>query len=250
MKKLSRVERKRRRKKIYIAMFFTLLLGVAALIIVFKTEMFLIDRIRVRGNEKVLANKIALFSSIEEGQNIFKINKRNGEKHIYDIPYIKSVEIKRELPREIIISVEERIGEIQVRDGSDFLLLDKEGYILDKLDKSNDSLIQIEGLDIKNKTLGENVFVENKNPDHIDFIKIAEDLNMLSNFRYIDMQDDKSLNILLLNDIKVEFGSVNNVEYKLKILNEVLIDIEKNNIKAKMILMDKGENPVLVLDDK
>lgn len=250
MNKLSRVQRKMRRRRIFFSIIFTLATVFALFMLILNTKFFAINNIRVLGNNKVLANKIILLSSIQEGENIFKISTTDGEKNIIKLPYIKNVKIKRKFPREIVINIEERKEAMQIKDISSFVVLDKDGYILDNVSEKDEKLTEIIGLNFKNKDIGENIFIENENKDEVEFIKTAEDLDMLSKFIEINMEDNRKINILLFNEIKVVFGTINNVKYKLNLLNEVLDDIEDKQLDPKMILMDKGENPIVVLKDK
>lgn len=250
MKKISRVERKKRRRKVFLIVLSTALAGFLILMFMLKSDLFLVDKIKVEGNKKVLANKIALFSSIQKGENIFEISTKDAENNIITLPYIKEVEVKRKLPRQVIINVEERKEKIKIKAASSFLILDNEGYILDNRDNADEKLSEVLGLNIHNKKPGENVFIENKDKSKVDFLVEAEGSNMIESFKFISMEDSKNVNILTFNDIEVVFGSINNVKYKLGLLNEVLKDIEKRDLKVKMILMDKGDNPVVVLDDE
>lgn len=250
MGKVSRVQRKRRRKKVFLSIVFTFVVGFLIFMLMLNTKFFSINNINVIGNEKVLLNKIILLSSIQNGENIFKISTKDAEKNISTLPYIKSVEVNRKIPKEIIIKIEERKERIQIKDISSFLILDEEGYILDNVGKENKNLTEIIGLNVKNKTSGENAFINNEEKPKIELIMKSVGLDMLSKFKCIDMEDNTNIKILTFDDIEVVFGSINNVEYKLNMLSKVLRDIDEKKLNAKMILMNKGENPVVVLEDK
>ena len=56
--------------------------------------------------------------------------------------------------------------------------------------------------------------------------------------------------IELNNGVKVAFGTIDNVKYKLSFLFNILEDVEKRNINVKQILLNKGSNPIIVTDDK
>lgn len=249
MKKLSRVQKKRRRRKIFLSVVFTLIVGFSIFMLMLNTQFFSINNIEVLGNEKILSNKIILLSSIQEGENIFKISTGDAEKNISTLPYVKNVEIKRKIPKEIMINVKERKEEIQIKKISSFIVLDKEGYILNNVDKKDEYLTEIIGLNTQNKRIGENLFIDNEEQSKIEFIREAEGLNILSKFKYINMEDNTNINMLTFEEIEVVFGTINNVKYKLNLLNEVLNDIRDKKIRAKMVLMDKGENPIVVLKE-
>lgn len=249
MKKLSRVQRKKRRKKIFSTISIVTVIGFVILMIAINTDFFLIKKIAVAGNEKVESNKIILLSSIQEGENIFKISTRDAKKNIMTLPYVKDVEVKRNLPKEIKIKIEERKEKMRIKDISSFIILDEEGYILDNVDDKNEKLTEIIGFKIKNKTNGENVFIDNKEDLKVKFISQSQDLKMLSKFKHINMEDDENINILSFDNIEVVFGTIDNVEYKLNMLDKVFKDIDEKKLDVKMILMDKGDSPIVVLED-
>ena len=64
------------------------------------------------------------------------------------------------------------------------------------------------------------------------------------------MTDNDNINIELNNGILVAFGTINNVKYKLNLLNEIVKDIDKKGLSCKMILMDRGDNPIIVLNEE
>ncbi|HZK33093.1 MAG TPA: FtsQ-type POTRA domain-containing protein [Tissierellaceae bacterium] len=249
MKKMTRVQRKKRRRRIFLRIMLLVSLLFIIFILALKTEFFLIDNIKVMGNKKLIAKTIIDASNIEKKDNIFKISIKNSEKAIEELPYIKEVKIKRKLPKALIINVVERKGALQIKNISSYIILDKEGYILDIVSDKNNKFTELIGFHIENKVPGDNLFLDLEQ-FNANFIEEGENLNLLSQMEEINLLDDNNINILLLNGIDVAFGTIDNVKYKLSLLKEVLRDIEKKDLQCKMILMDRGENPIIVLEDE
>ena len=65
----------------------------------------------------------------------------------------------------------------------------------------------------------------------------------------IDKKSGNDINIKFKNGIFVAFGRLNNVKYKLSLLDEVLKDIDKKEFEVKEIIMNKGNHPILIIDD-
>ena len=63
------------------------------------------------------------------------------------------------------------------------------------------------------------------------------------------MEDIDSVNIKTNDDIKIAFGKLNNIRYRLNLLDSTLDYIKDEDISCTMILMDKGENPIIVTDE-
>lgn len=249
MKKLTRVQKKMRRRRIFFRSILLLSLLFLVFVLLLKTEIFLIGHIEVLGNNKISNKTIIDVSNIKKGENIFKISVKDSKKDIEELPYIKTVKIKRKLPKKIIIEVIERKEAIQIKNISSFIILDKEGYILNITDGKNSKLTELMGFEIGNKSIGDNFF-STIDEINLDFINEGQTLGLLSKMEKIDMSDNNNINILFFNGIKVAFGTIDNVKYKLNLLEEVLKDVEKKELECKMILMDRGENPIIVLEDE
>lgn len=249
MRKISRVEKKMKRRR----MFFRLLLIIFLIFIMFvlalNTDIFIIDNIKVLGNNKISKDIIINASSINTGENIFKISTRTSKKTIENLPYVKEAEIKRKFPKGILIEIIERKEIVQIKEISSYGFIDIDGYILDIVDVQNNQLPLLLGFNIGNKKAGDNLFSQIEFEQKKEFISEGNSIKILQKMKEIDMVDNNNVNILLNNSIPVAFGTLDDVKYKLNLLNEILIDIEKKQIPCKMILMNKGENPIIVLNE-
>ena len=130
MKKLTRVERKMKRRRNFFKFILLLLLMALGGVLALKTNFFIIDKIEIIGNNKIPKEDLITASSINVGENIFKISIKSGEENIKKIPYTKEIRIKRKFPKKITMEILERKEIAQVKDISSFLIIDKEGNIL------------------------------------------------------------------------------------------------------------------------
>lgn len=249
MNKLTRVEKKRRRKRFVLRLILFFALGTISIAYLFKSGFFNINNINITGNNTLSKELLVNASGINKEENIFKISLSNGEDEIRKLPYIKVVKIKRKLPKTIDINVIERTGVAQIKSISTYMLLDMEGYILELRDNKTENLPTLTGFNINNILPGDNIF-ENQNGSKVEeLIGDGDNHNMLSKIHEISYESEENINIILNNGISVAFGPLDNVKYKLRYLNEILIDIEENNRVVKMIMMNKGEHAILVTDN-
>lgn len=249
MKKRKEKKRMKRRKRTLKFLMLMLLLTLIYLF-AFKTNFFNIKDIKVVGNNKINYNQIVKASMCMEDENIFKINKNSGEEALEELPYIKKAEIKRQLPKGIVIDIEEREEIVAISHIGSFIYIDKEGYILSIEEKDEKiDLPQIFGLDLTELQLGKNVFQQIEDDNVIDFILLSNKAELLSKMRYINLSNKNSVMIELKDGIRVAFGPLNNVKYKMSFLFEILEDINKKDINAKQILLNKGDNPIILTDD-
>ena len=105
MRKISRVERKMRRRRLYFRIFLLGLFVTLLIVLALNTDLFIINNIQVIGNNKLSKESIILGSSINIGENILKVRTKDGENNLRNLAYIKDVNIKRKLPKGIIIEI-------------------------------------------------------------------------------------------------------------------------------------------------
>lgn len=249
MRKISRVEKKMKRRRMFFRLLLIIFLVFIMFVLALNTDIFIIDNIKVLGNNKISKDIIINASSINTGENIFKISTRTSKKTIENLPYVKKAEIKRKFPKGILIEIIERKEIVQIKEISSYGFIDIDGYILDIVDVQNDQLPLLLGFNIGNKKAGDNLFSQIEFEQKKEFISEGNSIKILQKMKEIDMVDNNNVNILLNNSIPVAFGTLDDVKYKLNLLNEILIDIEKKQIPCKMILMNKGENPIIVLNE-
>lgn len=248
MKKLTRVERKRKRKRFFLRLILLIAIISITVSYSFKSGKFSIESIVVKGNYKISKELITNTSGIIIGENIFRVKTSDGEKEIKTLPYIKDVKIERKLPRTININVLERVEIVQMKALSSYMLIDNEGYILEFVDSKNENLPTLVGFDINNVIPGDNIYKFESGKELEELLSMDNHI-ILSKISEIIYESKDDINIIVNNGISVAFGPLDNVKYKLRYLNEILIDIEKRQLPVKMILMNKGENPILVTDN-
>lgn len=249
VKKLTRVERKMKRRRNFLKFILLILLISLGLVFVLKTNFFIIDKIEITGNNKIKREDLIIASSINIGENIFKISIKSGEENIRKLPYTEEIKIRRKLPKTIIIEIIECKEIAQIKDISSFLIIDNKGKILELKDDENENLPMIIGLEIDNKIQGDNIFSEMEFESKVEFIKVGHDIGILNEIKQIDMENIDSINIKTNDDISIAFGNLNNIRYKLNLLYSTLDYVKDEEISCTMILMDKGENPIIVTDE-
>ncbi|MFA7533727.1 MAG: FtsQ-type POTRA domain-containing protein [Tissierellaceae bacterium] len=214
------------------------------------SDFFVIRDISVYGNNKLTNEEIIFATPINIGENIFRVSLKNAQANLVKLPYVKEVKIKRKYPKDIIVNISERKETAQIKKDFSIIVIDYEGYILDIRDYEDEKLPMFYGISIDGINITDNLNKIEGNKDNLEFIIESTDIGLLTKMDEIYMVDNNNINIVLNNGINVAFGPINNVEYKLKLLNEVIKDIEKKELSCKMILMDKGDNPIIVLKEE
>ena len=249
MTKTKKIKKRNRRRRRLLSFILLLGLGALSLYFLINSDNFNIRKITVLGNDKVEAEEIIRVSQIEEGENIFKVKTASAGEDIEKLVYIRSASVKRGLPNNIFINVLERQEEIIIKNISSYYGADGEGYILNEIDGSKTDLPVFTGLYNKLISPGDNIFDQLEEKAIEEFIQVADKLGILKLMDLVDMENNDNIIITLNNTIDVAFGSLDNVKYKLSLLNEILNDIENKDIKYKRIIMNKGQHPILVVDE-
>lgn len=245
----QRLRKRQKRKNRFFSIIIFFLLSSIIIFSAFNLQLFNIKQININQTENLTREEIIEKSKLIKNTNIFKFRTSNAKKELEINPFIKSVEIKRKLPYTVDINIIERDKLALFKYNSMNLVIDEEGFILEHLDSKDKSLPSIIGFDTKHIEVRESIFSEEENKNLKTFINEAKTLDLLSRIDEIDKKSANDINIKLKNGIFVAFGRLNNVKYKLSLLDEILKDIDKKEIKVKEIIMNKGNHPVLIIDD-
>ncbi len=250
MVKETRVQRKNRKRRIYIRLVIIILVLSLFIFWSLRTKLLQIKAIQVDGNSKLSTEEIIEVSGISHGDNIIKTRIGNAEESIVNLPYIESVEIKRKFPGTIEIQVQERVPYMQFEYNYSYAVIDSQGVLLEYSIRLNSKIPLVKGFDWEQLKPGEEILNNGIGNKLQDLFNDEEIEKIVLNFREIVYDDENNIKINLFNGVIVEFGPLHNVIYKLKVLQEIVQDVEEKNIPTKMIIMNKGEHPIVVRDER
>lgn len=247
-----RRKRRKFRRRLNRIFLFILALGIG-LIFIFNSKLFALDKISINGLNKLSDDDILMVVDFNLGDNIFKISKKESRQLIQEVSYVKDSSIKRKLPNELIIDVQERVENFVISLNNTILYNDNEGYILrinrENLEEEIIGLPQIKGLDLVYLDLGDKIFTNNDNLDLSELIEELTKLEIYYNVEEIDVTDKDNINIVFDDGLLVGLGTNNDVKYKISLLNTILEDIESKDILVKEILFNRGDNPVIITEN-
>lgn len=245
--KKSRKEKyiKRRRRKILLRrLLFILILFSILVFTLLKVGIFNVNSIKVIGNQKVSAEDIIKRSGFKIGESYFKISKKNRIDDINSIAMIKSSKISF-IPKSVTIKVVERIPKIQIEDYGNYYIVDDELRIIKVESNMTEGLLDMIISAKTNHKVGTFLFEKNEKVREF-FYKLFKD-ELFGELKQVS-PSDKSINFITKDNIEIDFGSYENVDYKFKMLKEILKDIKETNKNATKIFMEKGENPIVRLE--
>lgn len=227
----------------YVVLLFIICIFMAFFL---SSSFFQIKFIAVNGNNNVTREEIIKLSSIYYGENIFRINKRNSMKSIFQNPYVKMIKINRVMPNRVVIEIIEREIMAYVPYVGSYLNIDEEGMILE----INPAITLIDlpvvkGLKFETFKVGEVLDIENEEQFSTTILLIKEIKNagMLNLISEIDVTDLSNIRLKIKEGIKANLGGADNIYYKISFSKSIIEDVRRQNLKGTIEMSHNG-NPV------
>ena len=104
---IKKARKKRLIKRIIVSLIF---LGIISCIVVFKTDIFIINSVEYKGDIVVTGDYVKNKSKSLYGENIFSFDKDEIISKLKKNPYVKDVVINRKLPKKLILNITEAKG--------------------------------------------------------------------------------------------------------------------------------------------
>lgn len=247
--RIKRRTRKRKKSRLFRVLwrFFLLFLFIYLLLYgLGHSGIFTIKSVTVTGNEKVSAEAVINQAKLQQGNNYFEISTAKRERLLDQIAYVKNAKIKYHLGGRVTVQLVERKPIFQLYT-TQYYLVDNEFRILEQNKDKMENILNIEGVDVETKVPGDYILTGQECQMKRELLTkiMSGDNPMAENFRSIELLDSVAT-FITLDGIRVEFGSYNNIDYKLKMLTLILKDIQDTGKNASAILLEKGPNPIVV----
>lgn len=204
---LSNKEALLKRKKKIIRMkrtmvIFTLLLTIL-ITLGFTLPVFNLTGVSVKGNEMLSREAILSTAGIEPDINIFKVNTRKVEETLMENVYIKNVKVKRKLPNELSVNVEERKIAFSVQGNEGIYAIDETGKVLGvKENIESTQVLPLEGIPVENLVTGEEI--QGPDGENIEGASLIHEFLKVNG--YFEMYPDMKLQVRDFVDYKLYIG--------------------------------------------
>lgn len=216
---LQKMQEKRKRTIKIIKWVSITLLFIVLVVITMFSPIFNIKNITVIGNEKITENEIISLSQIQLEENIYKIIKSKVKKNIKENSYIENVTIKRKLPSQIQINIEERKPTFMVEYGASYIYIDKQGYILE-ISEEPINLPILQGIQTESEKFNAGARLNNEDLEKLNtvlkIVELAKNNDILELINRIDIENNKDYKLILETKGKtVYIGDETNLSTKL-----------------------------------
>lgn len=222
---------------------FLIFLALASIVYSLYSHSYMkISNIYITGNKATDDGDIIAEIGNPIGENILLYKPEENEASIKKLPYIENARIKKVFPNLLNINVEEDYPLFfQNIDGTDFYISNKGillGEDIGEYDKT--SLKEIKGANLR-KEIGENFTGSDAS---LNFLRSIQGFSYFNEVNQLNLENKAQIGIML-NDIDVKFGDLNDIDYKLKILDNILNDAREKSIELTAIDLDNGDNPIV-----
>lgn len=242
------IRKRRKKRNIRRTLIIFLFLISTLVILCLKLSYFNVGNVNVVNNKIVSSEEIITASKINIGTNIFILNTKKIGTNVQSNPYILKADIIRKLPNTILISVVEREAVFYIEENSKFVIIDKNGVVLEIKDNINDmKLTKLEGFDASNVKIGE--IIPRVNDRKLEIINQMTELISLNNsginITSVNVSSDYSVQVYCDNML-LKLGN-NNIKDKLNLGLNIILNNNIKNAKGYVDVSFDG-NPVVFIE--
>ncbi len=237
-------KRKKQRTRIRPGCLISVLLIAAAAAVLLLTPPFNINKIEVTGNEKVSTEVILNASGITTSMNIFRADVKTAAKNIRAQQFVEDVKVSRILPSTIKIKVTEGNVAAYINYEDNLVGISLEGKTLCFIDAASREAGKpvIYSLSVEKSAIGEYVEVSEKRKleSALRLLRSFDEMGILEKITAISMNTMDNIAFRYTDNLKIEFGSTDDYDYKLEWLAEIIESLGDN--PQGLVNMQNPEN--------
>lgn len=226
-------------------------IGICALILIctsyFFMPIFYLENIIILGNSKYTEDEVRQMSGEPLEKNTYLINKKKIEENILKNPYVESVSVSSQFPDVLVYNITKRQSLATIKFSGGFIIIDDKGVVLEVKQEMQDIVKPlITGLEVEEVKLGDSIVVSKgaELETILDIISNIRSAKLLNNISQIDATNSSDLLLITPQGINVLLGKAENLNEKLLILNQILIDLHEKHIYSGYVDLRYDANPV------
>lgn len=220
-----RRQKRIREQKIRRYTFFTVLGIIAILIVMFLTPLFNIKTVNVVGISKVTQEQIFTEIGDYTGRNLFSARSRSIKKKISNIAYIEKAAVKKKpFPPTLTVEVTERIPAVQIAYAEAYIVIDKDGIILEKVAEKLEGIAVCEGLKVTSANEGEYISLKEEDTQKIVMSCIGnlKKADIIKDVTHISFEDMTNITFNYQSRLDVICGTHIDFQRKLSLFKEAV----------------------------
>lgn len=228
-KRYGQSPKKKRNGSLFAPLVFV---GVLILLVFCVGLFFRVQTIEVVGAQSYTAEEIIAASGVEEGDNLFFINRFGGASNIFSrLPFVDSAVIERQMPSTVIITVQEAKAVACLNWQGQSWMVTAAGKLLGSADAVQASqLIQVTGFEPESPAVGESARAaageELKLSYLVDLLSALETNGLTAQVQSIDLSAAVNPSLEYLGRFTVRLGEDRDLAYKLRMLLATVQQLE------------------------
>jgi len=215
------MKRRIRKKRRFAALFvFTMAAFVAVAVLL--SPLFEIRQIEIIGNNTVCADDILGHMQLQTGQNMLAFSASAVRAQINQLPFVQQVDVVREFPDKVVITVAERtpVANIRVAHSATYLLIDDAGMVLESASEPAPALPVAIGIDFASFAVGEYLDVE----DNLVFRDMLRLYRLFTRYSFfpeiVDMSNPADI-MFHTEYLNIFFGSMSDMDRKIQYISAI-----------------------------
>ena len=199
---------------------------------------FRVKTISVLHNQKITTEEILAAADIPLNRHMFSINAKKAESAVLSLsPYVKSVNIKRKFPSEIIIESVEYTADFYVKIDEKYYLISDSFLVLEEIDESELSNTQAAELrlpevntDEKKFGIGKKlVFLEKADRETVPMLmETLSESSLFDSFTKLYLDEEANLTAVWNGRYTIRFGNKKDLKEKLDLCEEAVAYLTEN----------------------
>ncbi len=225
---------RRRRLSTLCSVLLLFLFAVAFLLSYTYCEGAEIAGIIIDGDEVYTHEEILTAADLTEGMNMLTIREKTVNDRVTTaLPFISVVGVEYSLPDTLKLNIISTSERLIIKNGSKYICVDKTGKVVsEKKKKLSKGQYLVTGLAEQEYTVGEMFVPSDENKEKFEIansVAAAADANEIINTGTINLSDLKDITLTYKSRLRVYLGSADNLQSKLSIAEDVLIDNKAQN---------------------
>lgn len=224
MKRRKPIRRKSRRRRRIVTAFLALLGMGGVMVTLSMTVLFQTKFIEVSGETRYSAEDIIRLSGLKTEENLFMQDRETAEKNLpVELPYLKEVTVKIQLPDQLTIAVEETVPTVALKTPRGIVLADAQNKALEVVRKAPENLPLVKNATVSEAEPGQTIVYENEQTwEVLTELLTVLDEEKLEGIEEVDLKNLYSLQVLYRDIYWIKFGSTSELREKVQLAKYVI----------------------------
>lgn len=207
----------------YILVFLMLILTVFFFL---NSPYYNISFVAVNGNSTLSKPRVRALSGITRGTNIFRVNTNTVEEKLLLNPYVASVEVKRDLPDTVVLSIAEHEPVAVLPYNGGFMEVSEGGgCLVNGAEMTNLNLPVVSGLGIKKGVPPGSAVENNRLPVALKILELGNQKGIIAE---VDVHDLSNIYFFTFSKTKVLLGNQEQLKEKLGLALDIASKVPKS----------------------